>query len=252
LAWQLTDQLVLHAQSAFKPSWETCKGNNGYVSFELEPLLEDPARNMPVAERTKTYIELGTKWAAGHRNRMIKVPATEGGLAALESLASVGVTINVTLIFSERQYKIARDSVWRGRQKFGQLDRFKSVYSIFVSRLDVYTEKHCADLSPAAQGLVGIVNAKRLWHLNQIFWADKKLPLHQEIPCGTTINYLELARRAGDPKATRAAGHANGRNPISIVVPCHRLVGSDGSMTGYGGGVERKKWLLAHEGAAIR
>src|SRR5438046_1650028 len=78
-------------------------------------------------------------------------------------------------------------------------------------------------------------------------WAELK-----RIPCGTTIRYLELARRMGDPKATRAVGHANGRNPISIVVPCHRVVGSNGSLTGYGGGVARKKWLLAHEGAAIR
>jgi methylated-DNA-[protein]-cysteine S-methyltransferase len=74
----------------------------------------------------------------------------------------------------------------------------------------------------------------------------------KRIPCGTTISYLELANRVGDPKATRAVGHANGRNPISIVVPCHRVIGANGSMTGYGGGLKRKKWLLAHEGASIR
>lgn len=70
-----------------------------------------------------------------------------------------------------------------------------------------------------------------------------------EIPPGQTITYSELARRAGRPAAIRAAGHANGSNPLSIVAPCHRVIGMDGSLTGYGGGIERKRWLLAHEGA---
>jgi len=68
------------------------------------------------------------------------------------------------------------------------------------------------------------------------------------IKCGGTISYAELARRIGNPKAVRAVGLANGQNPISIVVPCHRVIGSDGSLTGYGGGLNRKKWLLKHEG----
>jgi len=67
------------------------------------------------------------------------------------------------------------------------------------------------------------------------------------IPAGETLSYGALARRIGDPKATRAVGLANGSNPIGLVVPCHRVIGSDGSLTGYGGGLERKKWLLAHE-----
>ena len=65
---------------------------------------------------------------------------------------------------------------------------------------------------------------------------------------GGTISYAELARRIGKPTAVRAAGLANGQNPISIVVPCHRVIGSDGGLTGYGGGLPRKKWLLEHEG----
>lgn len=73
-----------------------------------------------------------------------------------------------------------------------------------------------------------------------------------EIPAGQTITYSELARRAGRPAAIRAAGHANGANPLSIVAPCHRVIGMDGSLTGYGGGIERKRWLLAHEGAVRR
>ncbi|PWC86904.1 cysteine methyltransferase [Azospirillum sp. TSH100] len=69
------------------------------------------------------------------------------------------------------------------------------------------------------------------------------------IPCGGTVSYRELAVLAGRPAAVRAAGHANGANPVGIVVPCHRVIGSDGTLTGYGGGMERKRWLLAHEGA---
>jgi methylated-DNA-[protein]-cysteine S-methyltransferase len=69
------------------------------------------------------------------------------------------------------------------------------------------------------------------------------------IPYGETISYGELARRVGNPRASRAVGLANGRNPIAIVVPCHRVNGADGSLTGYGGGLERKVWLLEHEAA---
>ncbi|HTA15108.1 MAG TPA: methylated-DNA--[protein]-cysteine S-methyltransferase [Solirubrobacteraceae bacterium] len=68
-----------------------------------------------------------------------------------------------------------------------------------------------------------------------------------EIPYGETISYGELARRVGNPKASRAVGLANGRNPVAIIVPCHRVIGADGSLTGYGGGLERKVWLLEHE-----
>jgi methylated-DNA-[protein]-cysteine S-methyltransferase len=67
------------------------------------------------------------------------------------------------------------------------------------------------------------------------------------IPFGETISYAELARRIDQPKAVRAVGAANGRNPLMIVVPCHRVIGADGSLTGFGGGIERKRWLLDHE-----
>ncbi len=69
----------------------------------------------------------------------------------------------------------------------------------------------------------------------------------REIPYGTTVSYGTLARRIGAATAVRAVGAANGANPISIVIPCHRVIGADGTMTGYGGGLERKHWLLAHE-----
>jgi len=71
----------------------------------------------------------------------------------------------------------------------------------------------------------------------------------REIPFGTTISYADLARRVDNVAAVRAVGAANGRNPIPIIVPCHRVIGSDGSLTGFGGGLDRKRWLLRHEGA---
>lgn len=70
------------------------------------------------------------------------------------------------------------------------------------------------------------------------------------IPYGTTITYAELARRVGKPAASRAVGHANARNPISILVPCHRVVGAEGRLTGYAGGVDKKRWLLQRERGA--
>src|SRR6185295_2624317 len=84
----------------------------------------------------------------------------------------------------------------------------------------------------------GTVFQKQVW--NQL----------QKIPFAKTISYLQLARELGDEKKIRAAGTANGKNPIAIIIPCHRVIGSDGSMVGYGGGLWRKKWLLEWEGGA--
>jgi methylated-DNA-[protein]-cysteine S-methyltransferase len=70
----------------------------------------------------------------------------------------------------------------------------------------------------------------------------------REIPCGETRSYRDIALRVGKPAATRAVGMANNANPLGVLVPCHRVIGADGSLTGYGGGIERKRWLLAHEG----
>ena len=69
----------------------------------------------------------------------------------------------------------------------------------------------------------------------------------QEIQFGRTMTYQQMANQLGDPKVIRAAASANGKNPISIIIPCHRVIGSDGSLTGYAGGLHRKKWLLEHE-----
>lgn len=69
----------------------------------------------------------------------------------------------------------------------------------------------------------------------------------QRIPCGSTISYAQLADWVGKPKGAQAVGQANGRNPIAVIIPCHRVIGKDGSLTGYAGGLERKAWLLQHE-----
>jgi transaldolase len=161
IAWRLCDELVASAQATFLPVWDQTRGDDGYVSFELDPLIEDEVSPLSHGQRVGRYIELGKKWSAGRRNRMIKVPATPAGLDALEELAAAGVTLNVTLMFTERQYRAARDAIWRGAQRRADgLKDFKSVYSIFISRIDVYTAKHLPGLSAAAAGRVGIATAR--------------------------------------------------------------------------------------------
>ncbi len=186
IAWAMTDKLVKNAQAVFEPVSKQTEGDDGWVSFELDPLLEDGACTLSAEERSKKYIELGKKWSAGHTNRLIKVPATPGGLGAIEELVAAGVCVNVTLIFSERQYTEARDACWRGIQRAPDRNRIKTVYSIFVSRVDVYTERVLPDMSQSAQGTVGIVNAKRIWKLNAEFWANKGLKLKQEMIFAST------------------------------------------------------------------
>ena len=97
-------------------------------------------------------------------------------------------------------------------------------------------ELHAIDALPVATG--GTPFQKSVWRALR------------HIPCGETVTYGALAKRIGRATAIRAVGHANGDNPISIVVPCHRVIGSNGTLTGYGGGIARKRWLLAHERAA--
>jgi len=186
IAWQVTDRLVSDAQQVFLPVWEETGGNDGYVSFEIDPLLEDPQSGMTHEQRIEAYVRLGRQWSSGQANRMIKVPASPAGLEAMEELAAAGVTINATLVFTGRQYRAARDAIWRGTQRREDLSGFKSVYSIFVSRLDVYTEKSVGELSSDAQGMVGILSAKRIWAENKAFWADIPTPLEQQIVFAST------------------------------------------------------------------
>lgn len=221
VAWELTDGLVRQAEEVFLPIWEKTAGNDGYVSFELNPLLE-ATDGPPHDERVAAYVDTGRSWADGHKNRMIKVPATPAGLEACEELAAAGVTLNVTLIFTDRQYQAARDAVWRGAQRRDNLDHFKSVYSIFVSRVDVYTEQHVSELSGDAQGMVGIVNAKRIWQANQEFWSQHSTTLQQEMIFASTgtkkpddAAWKYVAAFAGsdietNPPATNAATNESG------------------------------------------
>jgi methylated-DNA-[protein]-cysteine S-methyltransferase len=95
--------------------------------------------------------------------------------------------------------------------------------------------------------------------LKTIKWRVAGTPFQQKvwnalpkIPAGTTMSYGALAAKLNAPKAMRAVGHANGSNPISVVVPCHRLIGANGALVKYGGGLERKRWLLAHEGLTVK
>ena len=229
IAWRLTDLLVCQAQDVFRPGHESTRGDDGYVSFELDPLLEDPGINMPHAERVSRYIALGKQWSQGHSNRMIKVPATPAGLDSLEELAAAGITLNVTLIFTSSQCRQAREAVWKGAQRRATLDGFKSVYSIFVSRVDVYTAKHVPELSAQAQGTVGIAIAKRVWKENTEFWASRKLPLKQEMIFASTGTkdpkddpgkYVEAFAGSDietNPPATNEAVQASGKSIVRAV-----------------------------------
>lgn len=185
-AWAMTDYLVSKAQERFQNVWSRTGGEDGWVSFELDPLIEDPQANLPHAKRVQRYINLGRHWASGYTNRMIKIPATPAGFEAMETLAAEGVTLNVTLIFTQRQYEQARAAIWRGAQKRKSMESVKSVYSIFISRVDVYTDKQIPELSDEAQGWMGLLNAKQMWRSNDAFWRDKKLPMRQEIIFAST------------------------------------------------------------------
>ena len=157
------------------------------------------------------------------KNRMIKVPATPGGLAALEEHGRRRhhAQCHADLLGTAVSRRPRGDL--EGRQRRKSLDGFKSVYSIFVSRVDQYTKEHCKDLSPAAQGQVGIVNAKRIWQINADFWADKKLGLQQEMIFASTgkkfkedpdWKYVEAFAGSDietNPPATNAAVQASGR-----------------------------------------
>jgi transaldolase len=229
ICWNVTDALVREAQEKFMPIWESTEGNAGWVSFELDPLVEDSTAGLTHQQQVARYIELGLFWSSGHKNRMIKVPATPAGLDALETLASRGVTLNVTLIFTKRQYELARDAVWRGAQKRDSLDGFKSVYSIFVSRIDQYTAEKHPGLTKGAQGEYGILNAKRLWQNNQSFWASNATSLDQEIIFASTgtknpadVAWKYVAALAGsdiqtNPPETNLAVASSGQRFVSRI-----------------------------------
>ena len=153
----------------------------------MDPLLEDPELNLPHQQRVAQYIELGRKWSAGQKNRLIKVPATPGRARRPGTPGGGGRETERHLDFYVAAVPCRpRRHLAGGPAPRADLDGFKSVYSIFVSRVDVYTEKAVPGLSPAAQGLVGILNAKRIWAENQEFWAQRPTPLDQEIVFAST------------------------------------------------------------------
>ena len=129
----------------------------------------------------------------------------------------------------------------RLEQRFGPLAlRPASDPAGIVRRLESYLVGTLDALAPVVVDPGGTVFQRRVWHALR------------EVPPGQTVSYRALARAVGAPTAARAVGAANGANPIAIVIPCHRVIGADGRLSGYAGGVERKRWLLAHEAAGGR
>ena len=146
-------------------------------------------------------------------------------------------------------------------------DRLRAAdWEYYEDRMQRLLQRHCGDgairlcaaarPSPARRGLQayfdgdlraidGVATATNGTAFQHAVWAALR-----EIPVGSTISYGQLAARLGRATAVRAVGLANGANPTPVVVPCHRVIGADGSLTGFGGGLDRKRWLLAHEGAA--
>lgn len=123
------------------------------------------------------------------------------------------------------------------REHYGEYTLQKSAAPLAVkTALDAYFEGSLDALAHIPTATGGTVFQRNVWQALR------------SIPAGTTISYGQLAANLGRVEASRAVGAANGKNPISIVVPCHRVIGANGSLTGYGGGLPRKRWLLDHEG----
>jgi methylated-DNA-[protein]-cysteine S-methyltransferase len=133
--------------------------------------------------------------------------------------------------------------------------RMKQLLRLHYGAVDLRDARAPRDLRIALTGYF----KGDLDRLAAIRWRVAGTPFQQKvwnalpgIPAGTTLSYGALAAQLKMPRAVRALGHANGSNPISVVLPCHRLIGADGSLVKYGGGLERKRWLLKHEGVAIQ
>ena len=133
-------------------------------------------------------------------------------------------------------------------------ERMKELLRLQVGAVVLKAARAPKDLKAALTGYF----KGDLDRLTTIRWRVSGTPFQQrvwhalpKIPAGTTMSYGALAAKLEAPRAMRAVGHANGSNPISVVVPCHRLIGANGSLVKYGGGLERKRWLLQHEGVEI-
>jgi methylated-DNA-[protein]-cysteine S-methyltransferase len=127
------------------------------------------------------------------------------------------------------------DELARLERRFGAVQLSSAFPAKLATSLHAYVEGDVSALDALPVDVEGTEFQRRIW---------KAL---RTIPAGETISYQELARRAGSPGAVRAAGNANGKNPVSLAIPCHRVIHADGSIGGYGGGIDRKRWLLEHE-----
>jgi methylated-DNA-[protein]-cysteine S-methyltransferase len=143
----------------------------------------------------------------------------------------------VALGFEDRWEPLA---AWLSR-RFGEVRFVSSVSAERVGRvIDAYLAGDVGGIDGLAVDLGGTEFQRRVW------------AALRAIPAGTTCSYSAIAKVVGAPRAVRAVGTANGDNPVSIVVPCHRVIGADGALRGYGGGLHRKEWLLAHEARAAQ
>ena len=134
-------------------------------------------------------------------------------------------------------------------------ERMRTLMGRYYRGAELKTGTAPADVREA----IGAYFDGRLDALDGVAWATNGTDFQQSvwaglctIPVGETLSYKGLAERLGRPSAMRAVGMANGANPVAIIVPCHRVIGADQSLTGYGGGADRKRWLLRHEGARFR
>jgi methylated-DNA-[protein]-cysteine S-methyltransferase len=145
---------------------------------------------------------------------------------------------------------VDRDGCLRAAEWTDHADRMHRSLRIHYGRCELKSARNPAGLSAALRayfgGNVTAIDGLKVATGGTAFQKSVWKAL-RGIACGETMTYATLAQRVGRPTAVRAVGHANGDNPISVVVPCHRVIGTNGSLTGYGGGIERKRWLLAHE-----
>jgi methylated-DNA-[protein]-cysteine S-methyltransferase len=182
-----------------------------------------------------------------HEHDEIRTMATPKSQTPSITLASVGSAVGEILFATDDKALLAlefadfEDRLMAGLvARFGKFEPKRARDPLGIAtRLRAYLAGDLAALDQIPVDPGGTPFQTRVWRALR------------RIPAGRTWSYAQMARKLGKPAALRAVGHANGRNPISIVVPCHRLVGTDGSLTGYGGGLARKRWLLQHEGARL-
>jgi methylated-DNA-[protein]-cysteine S-methyltransferase len=163
--------------------------------------------------------------------RRSRIPTPAGAIVLVERGPHL-----VALVFEDHWKGMSEELAWR----FGK----------FTFKENLQTESAASALRRYFAGDLAALDEVEVdtggTAFQQLVWKALR-----RIPVGSTWSYARLAKEIGRPSATRAVAAANGANPVSIVIPCHRVIGSDGSLTGYGGGLPRKRWLLVHEGALL-